>query len=400
MVEPTAEKTIQTAYLALRENEFDTVLAILDPLWRSGASDPEVPKIMGIARLKRGESAESVKLLEHANDLSNGNEGEILYYLSCAAFAEKDAEKAVSAALGCVAKLPNVGEAHGQLFNAISISSTDDFSSLLARWQESFVPGDSLTTAVERLADILGGAEQGKEILRLASSLLICAGLAEEAVCAFTRSCFSFGGRPPPRFNENDMLDKFAALAEAYDANDWSVMAAKQFTDFVLEHIGVADGLRILDAGCGTGLLGDELRLLAARLDGIDLSAGMLERARQRGIYHSLAEGDLVETMSRPDRRARYDLIVCNWCLFYFPDLEGFFAAATSALAPGGRVLFTVYACGDEADVVGKEKTVMEYAHSRRYLRRLAAGNGFGEERLEVRQLCVYPGIYGNFFKR
>src|SRR3954469_22555559 len=43
--------------------------------------------------------------------------------------------------------------------------------------------------------------------------------------------------------------------------------------------------LLILDLGCGTGLAGLAFRPLAARLEGIDLSPGMIEKARARGIY-------------------------------------------------------------------------------------------------------------------
>ena len=43
--------------------------------------------------------------------------------------------------------------------------------------------------------------------------------------------------------------------------------------------------LAILDLGCGTGLAGAVFKPLAARLDGIDLSPAMIEKARARGIY-------------------------------------------------------------------------------------------------------------------
>lgn len=102
-----------------------------------------------------------------------------------------------------------------------------------------------------------------------------------------------------------------------------------------------------------------------------------------------------------PHWRAAYDLIVCNWCLFYFPSLDGFFSAAASALAPGGRLLFTVYACADDADVLRRSPAAGDgYSHSRRYLRSLAAANGFGEERLEVRPLSAHPGFFCAFAKQ
>ena len=52
--------------------------------------------------------------------------------------------------------------------------------------------------------------------------------------------------------------------------------------------------LDILDAGCGTGLCAPLLKPYARVLAGIDLSGGMLVRARARGIYDELIEGESV----------------------------------------------------------------------------------------------------------
>ena len=49
--------------------------------------------------------------------------------------------------------------------------------------------------------------------------------------------------------------------------------------------IGLDGPLDILDLGCGTGLAGEAFKSLARRLDGIDLSPLMIERAKGRGIY-------------------------------------------------------------------------------------------------------------------
>ena len=65
--------------------------------------------------------------------------------------------------------------------------------------------------------------------------------------------------------------------------------------------VGLAADMRslvsgpVLDIGCGTGLLGDELvRHGFEEFDGIDLSPEMLEVARQRGVYRTLIEADLL----------------------------------------------------------------------------------------------------------
>ncbi|MBO6754772.1 MAG: class I SAM-dependent methyltransferase [Roseibium sp.] len=72
----------------------------------------------------------------------------------------------------------------------------------------------------------------------------------------------------------------------------------------------VAPDAYVLDAGCGTGLVGLELsnRSKALRIDGLDLTMGMLEEARKTHIYNELVEGDLTAVLPIPDNT--YDGIV------------------------------------------------------------------------------------------
>ncbi len=66
--------------------------------------------------------------------------------------------------------------------------------------------------------------------------------------------------------------------------------------DFMLEAIRARRERRFslaLDLGCGTGLMGERLRPFVERLEGYDLSAGMLRKAAEKGVYDHLAKADL-----------------------------------------------------------------------------------------------------------
>ncbi len=131
--------------------------------------------------------------------------------------------------------------------------------------------------------------------------------------------------------------------------------------------------LTILDAGCGTGLCGPLLRPFAQRLDGVDLSPQMLNRAKETACYDQLAEAELTAFLNQ--RPARYDIVVAADTLCYFGDLETVFAAAAGALKPGGGFIFTVETAGDETDAEGQAYRIIpqgRYAHTEAYLRRLA----------------------------
>ncbi len=60
----------------------------------------------------------------------------------------------------------------------------------------------------------------------------------------------------------------------------------------------------VLDAGCGTGLLGDILMTLGYdKIVGIDLSHAMLAQAEARGVYRELRQMDMSEALDFPDGR-------------------------------------------------------------------------------------------------
>lgn len=104
----------------------------------------------------------------------------------------------------------------------------------------------------------------------------------------------------------------------------------------------VADGSHsILDLGCGTGLSGLPFLSYAARLDGIDLSTGMLEQARRRGIYTDLHHGEahaVLRGLPAGDR----DMVIAADTLIYIGDVAELFRLVAAHLKPGGSFLFTV----------------------------------------------------------
>ena len=101
-----------------------------------------------------------------------------------------------------------------------------------------------------------------------------------------------------------------------------------------------AKRLDVLDAGCGTGLCAPLLAPYARRMTGVDLSAGMLRHAADKGLYDDLVQAELTGYVQQ--HRGAYDVIVSADTLVYFGALEDVVAAAAQALRPGGILVFTV----------------------------------------------------------
>ena len=66
----------------------------------------------------------------------------------------------------------------------------------------------------------------------------------------------------------------------------------------------------ILDAGCGTRLVGQALAMTGAKaIDGLDLSSAMLTVAERTSTYRSLAQADLTKRVPKADET--YDMVTC-----------------------------------------------------------------------------------------
>ncbi len=136
----------------------------------------------------------------------------------------------------------------------------------------------------------------------------------------------------------------------------------------------------ILDAGCGTGLCGPLLRPLSDRLEGLDLSEGMLAHARRRGVYDELWCIDLIEFLTA--RETPYDAIVAADVVNYFGDLRHLLRGLRRACTVDGWIVFTTERAGD--DVRFRLTPTGRYCHGPRYVCEVLAAEG-----LEVHDISV-----------
>ena len=95
--------------------------------------------------------------------------------------------------------------------------------------------------------------------------------------------------------NNEELAERYGQWAEAYDADikdvfDWQ--APKRAVEFFAKHVSRES--RVLDAGAGTGLAGQALASLGYKnLEAMDMSPGMLDQARKKGVYEGPAsDGD------------------------------------------------------------------------------------------------------------
>lgn len=159
----------------------------------------------------------------------------------------------------------------------------------------------------------------------------------------------------------------------------------------------------VSDIGCGTGLFGVELRASAGRLEGFDLSTGMLAKAEEKAVYDHLAQADLSlpagESGLFADASvARADLVGAADVLMYLGDLAEVFASAARLLKTGGLFAFSVEDGGaGDAPLL---RPSLRYAHPERFIRRKAKESGLAilaMEKSVIRQDAGQP-VHGLLF--
>ena len=136
---------------------------------------------------------------------------------------------------------------------------------------------------------------------------------------------------------------------------------------------------RALDLGCGTGLAA---RAFAKEVDefiGIDLSPGMIERARVTGLYAQLEVTDMVQGLaSKPHASA--DLVLAADAMVYLPDLAPVLQEITRVLVAGGLLAFSLERHDGDGVVIGEG---LRYAHGATYVRAAIKDAGLNVLRLE-----------------
>jgi predicted TPR repeat methyltransferase len=129
---------------------------------------------------------------------------------------------------------------------------------------------------------------------------------------------------------------------------------------------------RGIDLGCGTGLGAAAFAKNVDRMIGIDLSAGMIEKARASNLYAELEVADMMAGLAgKPDASA--DFVLAADAMVYVADIAPVLGEVHRVLAPGGLLAFTTETHPGEGVILGQG---LRYAHAAAHVRAaLAAAN-------------------------
>ncbi len=185
----------------------------------------------------------------------------------------------------------------------------------------------------------------------------------------------AMGHEPPPGIAPAEyivtLFDNYAERFDAHLVGRLQYQAHERLCEALLPLAGQGPH-DVLDLGCGTGLCAPLLAPVAGRMTGVDLSARMLDAARQRGLYSDLACQEVTQFLQ--GEGPRYGLVVSTDVFIYIGDLDPVFAGVRQRMHAGGLFGFSIESC-EGADFTLQASR--RYAQSPDYIRRLAAKHGF-----------------------
>lgn len=112
---------------------------------------------------------------------------------------------------------------------------------------------------------------------------------------------------------------------------------------WIRQHAGSLAGKKVLDVGCGGGILSESMAQEGAEVTGIDLAEKSLKVARLHGLesgvkvhYQFISAEDMAER-----HPGKFDVVTCMEMLEHVPDPGSIVRACSRLVKPGGRVFFS-----------------------------------------------------------
>ena len=169
-----------------------------------------------------------------------------------------------------------------------------------------------------------------------------------------------------PREYVQNLFDEYASYFEDSLINKLEYKTPKIIVDMIVsKNLNISLG-SILDLGCGTGLIGKEIRKFCKKLVGIDLSSLMLEQAKNKNIYDKLAHRDIVDYLST--EKLDFDYFISADVFIYVGDLNEVFRLIKSRNNSKGKFVFSTEHTDKDGFIL--EKTG-RYSHSKMYIESL-----------------------------
>jgi predicted TPR repeat methyltransferase len=167
------------------------------------------------------------------------------------------------------------------------------------------------------------------------------------------------------------LFDDYAPRFERHLTEDLAYRGPQQLVD-MLDRLGAGPFARVLDLGCGTGLMAAALGDRAGRIEGCDIAPAMAARSRAAGRYARVEAAEALDFLARCEPGSA-DLVTAADVVVYVGDLDPLFRAVGQVLRPGGLFALTIQTGPGEGFARGED---LRFRHAPSYVREVGAARG------------------------
>ncbi|MBX8825829.1 methyltransferase [Ochrobactrum sp. SFR4] len=184
----------------------------------------------------------------------------------------------------------------------------------------------------------------------------------------------------PPAYIEA-LFDAYAPDFEESLVDKLQYCGPQKLAGLIARHFPERSYQHVLDLGCGTGLMGEEIHQRSGLLSGADLSEAMLKKADEKQIYTRLIKADVNQCRKADlvdEDLPQPDMILAADVFIYIGQLERAFALAAECLRRGGVFAFSVET-HDRSEAQSSDGSCddmilqpsLRFTHSARYIENL-----------------------------
>ncbi len=242
----------------------------------------------------------------------------------------------------------------------------------------------SLGSAMATMGDAAGAAEALRTAIRLDP--------ADPYGATLKLSLVEGEAAPPapPQAYVRELFDEYAPRFDSALIHDLGYTTPARLANLIACVAPERFFNRMLDLGCGTGLMAEAVRDRAGRIEGVDLSAAMVARAAAKGLYETLAVADIVahlDAVSGP-----FDIVTAADVLCYLGDLAPVLQRSAAHLPVGGLLALSTERAGNDLPEGWRLQESMRFAHARWYLEKVSAEAGLAVAACEEAPLRMDRG--------
>ena len=176
-------------------------------------------------------------------------------------------------------------------------------------------------------------------------------------------------------------MSTFDTRAKNWDKGDIRVNGAKVIANAIEQQINLKDDMKIIDFGVGTGLLGFEIAKKVKQVYGVDTSAGMLEKLKEKNTP-KLNIIPLQQDIIKEPLSETFDGLVSSMTLHHVENLEAFFTTIYGNIKQDGFI--AIADLEDEDGTFHSDNTgVHHFGFKENELRLIVEKSGFKDVQIQ-----------------